>query len=77
MKFLLIFQMCYSIANTCFPPMEERFYSSYHECSLSGYSKGYEFIAEMPKEQVENNHVILRFWCLPKKIEENEKKIDI
>ena len=68
---MLIFQMCYSVAGTCFPPVNEQLYSSHRECA-------FEFIAKMPVEQVEDNRTFIKFWCVPKKqSEENEKKIDL
>jgi len=78
MKFLLIFQICYSVAGTCFPLMEEQLYNSHRECALNGYYKAHEFIAEMPIEQVESNRTFIKFWCLPKgQVKGNEKKINI
>ena len=69
--------MCYSVAGTCFPPMNQQLYNSHRECALNGYSKAHEFITKMPVEQVESNRTFIKFWCLPKKqIEENEKKVD-
>ena len=77
-KFMLIFQISYSVAGTCFPPMNEQLYSSHRECALNGYYKAHEFIAKMPVEQVEDNRTFIKFWCVPKKqSEENEKKIDL
>ena len=70
--------MCYQIGGTCSPPMKAKLFDSFQECSLSGYYKAHEFIAQMPIEQVEGNRTFIKFWCLPKKqIEENEKKIDL
>ena len=77
-KFLLVFQMCYSVSQICLPPMNEKVYETHRECALNGYYKAHEFIAQMPKEQVEDNRTFIKFWCLPKKeVEENEKKINI
>jgi len=58
----------------CFPPMEEQIYDTFRECSLSGYSKAYDFINQLPKERVELNHTLIKFWCESKKIE--VKKIE-
>ena len=78
MKFLLIFQICYSVSGTCFPQMDEQLYNSHRECALNGYYKAHEIIAEMPIEQVESNRTFIKFWCLPKgQVEGNEKKINI
>jgi len=75
-KFLLIFQMCYSITGTCLPPVQEQIYNSHRECSLNGYYKAHEFIVAMPEKQIEDRRAIITFWCEPHKIEKNEKKID-
>ena len=72
-KFMLIFQMCYSVAGTCFPPMNEQLYNSHRECALNGYSKAHEFIITMPKEHVESNRTFIKFWCLPQKVKTNEE----
>jgi len=70
--------MCYSVSQTCLPTMNEKVYETHRECALNGYYKAHEFIAQMPKEQVEDNRTFIKFWCLPKKeVEENEKKINI
>ena len=73
-KFLLVFQLCYSMNGVCFPPMKEQIYDTFRECSLSGYSKAYDFINKLPKERVELNHTLIKFWCESKKIE--TKKIE-
>ena len=73
-KFLLVFQLCYSMNGVCFPPMEEQIYDTFRECSLSGYSKAYDFINKLPKERVESNRTLIKFWCESKKIE--VKKIE-
>ena len=76
-KFMLIFQICYSVASTCFPPMNEQLYNSHRECALNGYYKAHEFNAKLPVAQVEDNRIFIKFWCVPKKpSEENEKKVD-
>jgi hypothetical protein len=76
-KFLLVFQMCYSISQTCLPPMKEKVYETHRECSLNGYYKAHEFVAGLPPKEVESNRTIIKFWCEPKKIEADEKKINI
>jgi len=73
-KFLLVFQLCYSMSGVCFPPMEEGVHDTFRECSLTGYSKAYDFINQMPKERVESNRTLIKFWCEFKKIE--AKKIE-
>ena len=53
--------------------MKEKVYETHRECALNGYYKAHEFIAQMPKEQVEDNRTFIKFWCLPQKVKTNEE----
>ena len=75
-KFLLVFQMCYSISGLCFPPMEEQVHDTFRECSLTGYSKAYDFINQMPKERIEENRTLVKFWCEPIKVDKDKIEKD-
>ena len=57
--------------------MEEKVYETHRECSLNGYYKAHEFVAGLPSKEVESNRTLIKFWCEPKKIEADEKKISI
>jgi len=75
-KFILILQMCYATQNMCLPPMElTTIYSSYKECGLAGYNQSSSIIQEMDSKLINDNKILIKFWCLEKKVE-NEKKID-
>ena len=77
MKFILILQMCYAIQNTCIPPMEiTTIYPSHKECALAGYKQAGFIIQEMDFKLVNDNKILIKFWCLEKKVVD-EKKIDI
>ena len=75
-KFLLVFQLCYSMSGVCFPPMEEQVHDTFRECSLTGYSKAYDFINQMPKERIEENRTLVKFWCEPIKIHKDKIEKD-
>jgi len=77
LKFLLVFQMCYQASNMCLPPMEEKVYDTFRECSLIGYTKAHKFILALPEEKVNQYQTIIKFWCESRKIKEDEKKISI
>ena len=77
MKFILILQMCYATQNMCLPPMElPTIYPSYKECGLAGYKQAGSLIQEMDSKLVNDNKILIKFWCLEKKVVD-EKKIDI
>ena len=76
MKFILILQMCYAAQNMCIPPMELKIiYPSHKECALAGYKQSGSLIQEMDSKLVNDNKILIKFWCLEKKVV-NEKKID-
>ena len=76
-KFLLIIQMCYQIGGTCSPPMKAKLFDSFQECSLSGYEGAYTMLKSLPIDQVNKNQTMIQFFCQPRKVENNEKKISI
>jgi len=77
MKFLLIIQMCYQVSGMCLPPMEEKVYNTFRECSLTGYTTAYEFILALPKEKVNQYQTIIKFWCKSQKPEKTKKGITL
>ena len=76
-KFLLVIQMCYQASGMCLPPMEEKVYNTFRECSLTGYTKAHKFILALPEEKVNQYQTVVKFWCESQNIPENEKKINI
>ena len=77
MKFILVLQMCYAVQNMCLPPMElTTIYSSYKECGLAGYKQSGSIIQEMDSQLINDNKILIKFWCLEKKVVD-EKKINI
>ena len=77
LKFLLVFQMCYQASSMCLPPMKEKVYDTFRECSLTGYTKAQKFILALPEEKVNQYQTVVKFWCESQNIPENEKKINI
>jgi len=75
MKFLLVIQMCYQASGMCLPPMEEKVYDTFRECSLTGYIKAHEFILALPEEKVNQYQTIIKFWCKTQKPEKTKKGI--
>ena len=76
MKFILILQLCYAAQNMCLPPMElKSVYPSHKECAIAGYKQAGSFIEAMDSKLVNDNKMLIKFWCLEKKVK-NEKKID-
>ena len=77
LKFLLVFQMCYQASNMCLPPMEEKVYDTFRECSLTGYTKAHKFILALPEEKVNQYQTIIKFWCESQKPEKTKKEISL
>ena len=77
LKFILIFQMCYQLGGACTPPMQAQIFDSFHECSLAGYSGAFKMVQSLPAEKVNRNQTMIQFWCKPRKVKDNEKKISI
>ena len=76
-KFLLVIQMCYQASGMCLPPMEEKVYNTFRECSLTGYTKAQKFILALPEEKVNQYQTIIKFWCEPQKPEKTKKGITL
>jgi len=76
-KFLLVIQMCYQASGMCLPPMEEKVYNTFRECSLTGYTKAHKFILALPEEKVNQYQTIIKFWWEPQKPEKTKKGISL
>jgi len=76
-KFLLVIQMCYQASGMCLPPMEEKVYNTFRECSLTGYTKAHKFILALPEEKVNQYQTIIKFWCETQKPEKTKKEISL
>ena len=67
--------MCYQASGMCLPPMEEKVYNTFRECSLTGYTKAHKFILALPEEKVNQYQTIIKFWCESQKPETTKKGI--
>jgi len=76
-KFLLVIQMCYQASGMCLPPMEEKVYDTFRECSLTGYTKAHKFILALPEEKVNQYQTIIKFWCESQNPEKTKKEISL
>ena len=76
-KFILIFQMCYQLGGACTPPIQAKIFDTFYECSLAGYLGAHKMVKSLPTEKVNKNQARIQFWCKPRKVKDNEKKIDI
>ena len=61
----------------CLPPMEEKVYDTFRECSLIGYTKAHKFILALPEEKVNQYQTIIKFWCETQKPEKTKKEISL
>jgi hypothetical protein len=69
--------MCYQASGMCLPPMEEKVYNTFRECSLTGYTKAHKFILALPEEKVNQYQTIIKFWCESQKPEKTKKEISL
>ena len=69
--------MCYQASGMCLPPMEEKVYNTFRECSLTGYTKAHKFILALPEEKVNQYQTIIKFWCETQKPEKTKKEISL
>jgi len=76
-KFILIFQMCYQLGGACTPPIQAKIFDTFYKCSLAGYLGAHKMVKSLPAEEVNRNQAMIQFWCKPRKVKDNEKKIDI
>ena len=63
MKFILVWQLCSLITNTCIPPYTDRNYlDSYVECAIAGAEKVIE-VANKDKKTFDEQKLMVRYWC--------------
>ena len=64
-KFVLIFKVCYVIAQFCAPPFQySETFDSFRDCAITGYKHAYEMIQAFPAENVEKTQTIIKFQCI-------------
>jgi len=64
MKYLLIMQVCSSIAQTCTKPVElYPMHNSYYDCATVGYIRGLNVVRELGEEEVNKQKIVIKFGC--------------
>ena len=65
MKYLLILHMCSFLTQTC-PGMihPQGTYDSWKECAIAGYKIAGDTIAKMPKKEINQHKLAIKFECL-------------
>jgi len=69
-KFALVFQMCFTLTQTCLSPIKSvELYDTHKDCSLAGYKNAYIIIESRPNSEVNKQKAMITFWCLEEKVE--------
>ena len=66
MDYVLTMIMCVFVQGktTCLPPFRiEETYKAGYECMLSGYTKSYDKIVELGKDDVNKYNIYIKFGC--------------
>tara|TARA_B100000029_G_C17273951_1_gene850888 strand:- start:51 stop:272 length:222 start_codon:yes stop_codon:yes gene_type:complete len=64
-KFVLMMQMCFTLTQTCLPPIKSvELYDTHKDCSLAGYKNGYAIIESRPDYEVNKQKAMITFWCI-------------
>jgi hypothetical protein len=66
MKFILVLQICSSIAQTCMPPIkaDNILYDSWYDCGKAGYKSAYEILDKLTKVEVNKAKTMIQFRCI-------------
>jgi hypothetical protein len=66
MKFILVLQICSSIAQSCMPPIkaDNILYDSWYDCGKAGYKSAYEILDKLTKVDVNKAKTMIQFRCL-------------
>ena len=66
MKFILVLQICLSIAQTCMPPIkaDNILYDSWYDCGKAGYKSAYEILDKLTKVEVNKAKTMIQFRCI-------------
>jgi len=66
MKFILVLQICSSIAQTCMPPIkaDNILYDSWYDCGKAGYKSAYEILDKLTKVEVNKAKTMIQFRCV-------------
>ena len=66
MKFILVLQICSSIAQSCMPPIkaDNILYDSWYDCGKAGYKSAYEILDKLTKVDVNKAKTMIQFRCV-------------
>ena len=66
MKFILVLQICSSIAQSCMPPIkaDNILYDSWYDCGKAGYKSAYEILDKLTKVEVNYATTMIQFRCI-------------
>jgi hypothetical protein len=66
MKFILVLQICSSIAQTCMPPIKANdiLYDSWYDCGKAGYKSAYNIMKQSNKVDVNKAKTMIQFRCI-------------
>jgi len=66
MKFILVLQICSSIAQSCMPPIkaDNILYDSWYDCGKAGYKSAYEILDKLTKVEVNKAKTMIQFRCI-------------
>ena len=66
MKFILVLQICSSIAQTCMPPIkvDNILYDSWYDCGKAVYKSAYEILDKLTKVDVNKAKTLIQFRCI-------------
>jgi|TARA_R100001530_G_scaffold129703_1_gene100183 hypothetical protein len=66
MKFILSILICSQVAGTCLPPYPvPEVYTNGYDCMMAGYEEAIEKMKEIGRDEVNTNHVFIKFGCQP------------
>jgi hypothetical protein len=63
-KFMLILQICHTVANVCSQPMTNSLqYNSYKECAINGYQESYKIMNGYDEKNIDALRTVVNFYC--------------
>ena len=66
MKFILSILICSQVVGTCLPPYPvPEVYTNGYDCMMAGYKEAMEKMKEIGRDEVNKNHVFIKFGCQP------------
>ena len=64
MSYFLTIIMCSAVANQCLTPfMINKHYKDGYDCMLDGYTKSYDKILELGRDDVNKYNIYIKFGC--------------